>query len=316
LRGPSLVSGSDLVWGLWVEDGLTKAKVGRAEGRAGARENPLVPYRRMREMYLAMAGARLLDEWMMGQGRRGGLGVPVSTRGEEACRVSTLIGLERGDLVVDPMRAVTTDYLLGASGKSLARAGVAEAGVGLDLADGRRGRRLDVGGEADGEEAMMLAVGAALAVKAQRATRVLVAYAAADAMSAETRVLGMAARAEAPVMFVVLPGRAARPGVLSARATRLGVPGIAVEADDAVGLYRVAQESVVRMRMGGGPVLMECVRLGRRQTGQGTVDTLEQMRQVLLAKGAADEQWVERAEARLGTRLLGQLAAGREKDEA
>ena len=285
----------------------------RAVGqKAAVWENPLVPHRRLREMYAAMLGARLLDEWLARQGSQGrGRGKKVawsSTRGEEAARVSTLVGLEKGDLVIDPTTSVTTNYLLGASGQSLAKAARGLKGTALE--DGRRGRRLELGELRDlgAEDLLRLAVGAALALKTQGARRAVVALVAGEGVSATAfaTILATAARSEAPLVFLVLPGEA-KPGVLSARASRVGVPGIAVEAGDAVALYRVAQESLVRIRMGGGPVLMECVRFGRRRPDYE--DPIDAMRAVLLAKGAADEAWTERVGARLGTRLLGELEA-------
>ena len=138
----------------------------------------------------------------------------------------------------------------------------------------------------------------------------LLAFAGGDVVRGAvwTEILGTAARLEAPVILVVFPGKG-RAGVLSARSTRLGVPGITVEADDAVALFRVAQESMVRIRMGGGPVLMECVRISAKASKR--VDPVEAMRQVLLQKGAADDASIDRDATRLGARLLGALEAGR-----
>lgn len=273
------------------------------------RENPLVPHRRLREMYLAMAGARLLAEWMTehaGRGKSRGLG----QAGEEACRASVLIGLERGDLVLDARAPLTASYLLGAGGSTLAKAWRAKTERTAALEDGRHGRRLAIGPESEG--GLGLLAGAGLVLKSQGAGRVLVVILEGGDAGAATwkTVLTRTAKAEIPVLFVVLPGKGARAGEMSVRATRLGVPGIAVDADDAVALYRVAQESLVRSRMGGGPVLMECVRLSRARGTERDVDCLEAMRSVVVAKGAADEAWIERAEARLGTLLLSKLDAG------
>ena len=46
---------------------------------------------------------------------------------------------------------------------------------------------------------------------------------------------------------------------VSATGAAHGVPGMPVDADDAVAIYRVAQESIGRARIGGGAALMECV---------------------------------------------------------
>ena len=66
------------------------------------------------------------------------------------------------------------------------------------------------------------------------------------------------------------------------------VPGIAVEASDAIALYRVAQESLGRLRGGGGPVLIECITY--QLQGERNVkisDPLVEMKKHLLERGAA-----------------------------
>jgi TPP-dependent pyruvate/acetoin dehydrogenase alpha subunit len=45
---------------------------------------------------------------------------------------------------------------------------------------------------------------------------------------------------------------------LGAQAESYGFPGIPVDGHDLVALYRVAHESLVRARRGGGPTLIEC----------------------------------------------------------
>ena len=42
-------------------------------------------------------------------------------------------------------------------------------------------------------------------------------------------------------------------------ATLNGIPAIAVDASDAVAIYRVACEAIARARQGRGPTLVECV---------------------------------------------------------
>ena len=67
-----------------------------------AHENPLVNNKKLRQMYVAMVGARVLDEYVAAsKGKRKKAVQLDSTRGEEACRVSTAIELIEGDLVSD-----------------------------------------------------------------------------------------------------------------------------------------------------------------------------------------------------------------------
>src|SRR5437763_4739568 len=95
-------------------------------------ENPLVPNAKLKQMYVAMAEARVLDEHVAGSakrgkganGRRGAKGSKslrelFSIRGQEACRVSTAIDLGPGDLVSDSQAGVVMDMLAGAKVSSL-----------------------------------------------------------------------------------------------------------------------------------------------------------------------------------------------------
>src|SRR5207302_1402230 len=173
----------------------------------GMHENPLVPNAKLRQMYVAMAEARVLDEHVVGSQKRvkslkaaKGRGRLNSIRGQEACRVSTAMDLGPGDLVSDSQAGVVMDLLAGAKVSSLLN--------GLD---------------------------------------------------------GVAN--------------------LSAKTARWGVPGIPVDAGDAVALYRVAQESLGRTRGGDGPVLIECVAYRMEGSGGGTPgDPLVQMKEFLVGR--------------------------------
>ena len=84
----------------------------------GVHENPLVPNAKLRQMYVAMAEARILDEHMARLGRSKGKRLE-SIRGQEACRVSTAVDLGPGDLVSDSHAGVVMDLLAGAKVSSL-----------------------------------------------------------------------------------------------------------------------------------------------------------------------------------------------------
>ncbi len=84
----------------------------------GQHENPLVPNKKLRQMYVAMAEARVLDEHIvrLQKGVKGRRRLD-STRGQEACRVSTAIDLVAGDLVSDSQVGVVMDLLAGREGR-------------------------------------------------------------------------------------------------------------------------------------------------------------------------------------------------------
>jgi TPP-dependent pyruvate/acetoin dehydrogenase alpha subunit len=169
-------------------------------------------------------------------------------------------------------------------------------------------------------ERIWVALGAAAAVKAAGAqakveakaagttagespkdTRVVVVYVLAGEVSAAVwrKALTFAAKRELPVVFVVLPARGGkgRAGGVIALAQRCRVPGIPVDADDAVAIYRVAQESIGRARIGGGAALMECVPFVLEGVaGKGTTpsDGIAGLERYLLQRGVATRMWMER----------------------
>jgi TPP-dependent pyruvate/acetoin dehydrogenase alpha subunit len=285
-------------------------------------ENPLVPNAKLRQMYLAIAEARVLDEHIAGSRkrvknakdakRRGRLD---SIRGEEACRVSTAIDLLPGDLVSDSQAGVVMDLLAGAKVSSLLKR-VAELRSGKEIRKKLNGAKVDgASGRLlpwidDAGERLRMAMGAALSFKTLGRANVVVVYVRHGQVGKAVwrKVLGLAGKLELPVIFVVLPAAKGdrRDGAtnLGAKTARWGVPGIPVDAGDAVALYRVAQESLGRTRGGDGPVLIECLACRiEGSAGSALGDPLVQMREFLLGRKVCTKAWLESAGARLRRRI-------------
>jgi TPP-dependent pyruvate/acetoin dehydrogenase alpha subunit len=148
----------------------------------------------------------------------------------------------------------------------------------------------------------------AQAATTARQAGVVVFYALPGEVSSSLwkKVLKFAAEQDLPMVFVVLPAvsvrgdkaRAAKIGGVSSLALGCAVPGIAVDADDAIAIYRVAQESIGRARAGGGAALIECVPFilegkgvaARRAANADAIATLERY---LLDRGVATRKWME-----------------------
>jgi TPP-dependent pyruvate/acetoin dehydrogenase alpha subunit len=141
-----------------------------------------------------------------------------------------------------------------------------------------------------------------------RQAGVVVVYALVDEVPAALwkKALRFAADQELPVVFVVLPparergGKAraaAKAGGVGALALSCGVPAIVVDADDAVAIYRVAQESIGHARIGGGAALMECVPFvlkGAAGKVRVTQDAIAGLERTMLQRGVAARAWMER----------------------
>jgi len=289
---------------------------------AVAWENPLIPHARLRQIYRMMAQARALEKALPAakRGQVKGLGAKTAgTLGLEAALVSAAMDLAPGDLVSDALAGGVVDFLRGTSLKEVLRAGKAGASAS------RRSRKRGTGasgaveecgagrlpGSVDAAERIWMALGAAAALKAaaqakgattERQSGVVVIYALPGELTAAQwkKALRLAAVQELPVVFVALPaarGSKLKAGEVGALAQGCGVPAIAVDADDAVAIYRVAQESIGHARIGGGAAVMECVPFvlegpaGKRASANDAIAGLEQY---LVQRGVASRAWMER----------------------
>jgi TPP-dependent pyruvate/acetoin dehydrogenase alpha subunit len=270
------------------------------------RENPLVPNQKLLQIYTAIVEMHLLDEYAATLHHKKKLHrKPGSVRGQEACRVSTAIELQAGDLVSDAQGGSAMGLLFGAKAGSLLRS---------ISADRKKKERAAAAAEEaiakrllpwieDVEDRLKLALGAALACKTLKQSNTVIAYIDRTEMTKGLwkSVLSLSGKLELPIIFVVLPekGKKADAVDLCARARAAGVPGIPVDANDAVALYRVAQESIGRTRGEGGPVLIDCVAAAtneqRGNENDEGDDPIIHMKKFLVERKVCAETWADHA---------------------
>lgn len=290
-------------------------------------ENPLIPNARLRQIYLAMIQARMLARAVPARRRNN------ATLSIEACLVSPTIDLCASDLVSDALDGGVLDFLRGAMLVEVLGSGRISRRRGVTAGCGEAARLPDVPGVT---ERIWAALGAAAGLKAAaarskaeaksggtepRQAGVVVAYAFPGEMTAALwrKALTFAREKELPILFVVLPaarpkGSPAKIVELSALAIRCGVPGIAVDADDAVALYRVAQESIGHARIGGGPALMECVPFVLEAAGSKrtpATDAILGLERYILQRGVATMAWMEREAKSFAKRAVVERAASK-----
>ena len=265
--------------------------------QAELHENPLVPNRKLRQIYLAMVEARLLTEYAARNKSNKMHRRFISTRGEEACRVSTAIDMMPGDLVSDSEPGPIMNLLAGIPVETLLRR-LRDKAAEAQPIEGS----LQLPWIEDPSDRLKLAMGAAFSLKAQKDGHIVLAYVRGGEMGKDEwrRALELAATLELPIFFVVLAGDAdlgkKRKSRLTRQARSCGVPGIVVDAQDAVALYRVSQETLGRLRGGGGPVLIECVPYEVKGLhGEAQSDGVLQMKQFLLGRKIASKTWLENA---------------------
>lgn len=242
--------------------------------RKRAYENPLIPNVRMRALYRGLVETRALNK-VLARAEQ----LP---KGLDACWVATAMSLEAGDLTLDARTQALPDYLQSVASR---------AAAGPPRATMVRGVLESVAKIFAGNayERLLYAAGMAAAMKAAGTGRVVVAYVRGDELAALDfkRFTKFAAVRDLP-LIVVVAGAKPLPGAGP-------VPVIPVDASDAVAIYRVAQESVLRARAEGGLAVIECVRSGR--------DPVEQLAGQLLARSIATRGWLDAAEQQI-TRLL------------
>jgi TPP-dependent pyruvate/acetoin dehydrogenase alpha subunit len=282
-----------------------------------AGENPLVPNAKLRHMYGKMLDARMLEETIAKRAAAKGKKRISTIRGQEAIRVSTTIDLTEHDLISDLGPAAGMGVLLDGDRTSILR-GFTRTKSNYEKVLAEAGVNRLLQGASDEEGRLQLALGAALALKTQRQQGIVVAYARRGEMSSTAwrRVLEPAAKLDLPVIFVVLARggsrkKRAEQAEVCAIARTAGVPGIPVDACDAVALYRVIQESLGRTRGGDGPVLIESVSWrveGRRGV---TEDPLQNLKEFLLARKVCSETWFAQMEKTTRGRLLKTSAASK-----
>lgn len=273
-------------------------------------ESPLVPNRVLQRMYTGIVESRMLEEQLLSRRKKTkGRSAPASY-GLEACRVSALIDLRPGDFTSDLPESAATAFLRGVPLQTI---------VEPDNDENRRtAAAVPLAGllprETDATNRLHTAVGVALALKRLQLETVVIVFAelASQKPSAWRDTLQFAAREELPILFIVLPpplGKAAakvqkpgKPFALSAQSTANGVPGIPVDAADAVALYRVVQESIGRARAGGGPALMECIRLAMDGKKERSNPALI-LGRTLVSRKICGQQWLAGVALAFQTRL-------------
>jgi TPP-dependent pyruvate/acetoin dehydrogenase alpha subunit len=275
-------------------------------------ENPLVPHAVLRQMFQKMVEARVLEGHLLGLKRKSKGGHIAKSVGQEACRVSLVQGLSTDDVVLDSQPGEVMQHLLGASlaeilGGPVVENAAAKKPKKVPAASG--GARL-LPFVKGAEERIFAGIGAAIMLKHLKRTDVAAVFVeSADVSKGLWRkALTLAGTRELPIIFVVLPaikfGKVKSESEISALSTGCGVPGVPVDASDAVALYRVVQESIGRIRAGGGAVLIEGIPFPAPGEKSVVLDPLDQMKGYMTHRRVSPAEWFANVEADFRKRLI------------
>jgi TPP-dependent pyruvate/acetoin dehydrogenase alpha subunit len=148
-----------------------------------------------------------------------------------------------------------------------------------------------------------LATGIALAHKLEKQRRVVVAFCPQESPALETwhEALKFAGLHKLPVIYVIKNGVADQQSssdhaphleAFSFMARDYGYPGIIVDGQDVVAVWRVAHESIHRARNGSGPTLIDCRTDMKR-------DPLALMEHYMRKRDVWDNSWSQQTEAEI-----------------
>jgi pyruvate dehydrogenase E1 component alpha subunit len=225
----------------------------------------------LRTLYSMLLKTRLLEEQVLACLKAGtGNGISASTLGGEATEVGACIGLQPGDsfsytkadLAVHVVLGTPLEHVL-ADTCSLTRkprrSQPREPTKGMHVVP----RASTITGQ------LSVAAGIALAYRNLGAPSVVVALAndALAALGSWHEAATLASQERLPIIFMVENCAQSHPNGASTvhsdedlrdRAESYGIPGITVDGNDIVAVWRVTQESIHRARTGAGPTLIEC----------------------------------------------------------
>jgi pyruvate dehydrogenase E1 component alpha subunit len=237
----------------------------------------------LRRLHTAMVRVRKMDEKLILLQRQGRIGFYLSCLGQEACHIGAAYALAEDDWIFPHYRNPGTPLLRGVSMERMVHQCFGNA------KDEIKGRQMPVHysfrdinffsiSSPLGTQ-IVQAAGAAYAMKLKGAKQVAMTS-FGDGSSSEIDFhsgLNLAAVTKSPCIFVlennqyaisVPTSRQSASESFAVKAKAYGMPGVQVDGNDILAVYKVTKEAVERARAGEGPTLIECVtmRMGAHST--------------------------------------------------
>ncbi|MCA8921041.1 MAG: thiamine pyrophosphate-dependent dehydrogenase E1 component subunit alpha [Planctomycetes bacterium] len=257
-----------------------------AEGRKlPDAELPDLSPERMLQLYRAMVLMRALDHRMLGLQRMGRIGFFGSALGQEASVIGSGAALEPDDWVLPALRE---NGIMLLRGFPLDKYFAHMFGNALDVMKGRMqpmhfsGREVNqVSWSSCIANQLPQAVGVAYAMKLKGHKKVAMGF-IGDGGTSEpdfANALNFAGVWQVPAVFVIQNNQWAisvpvekqsASRSLAIKAVAYGMPGVRVDGNDVLAVYREVRKAVDRARAGGGPTLLELVTF--RRGGHSSAD--------------------------------------------
>jgi pyruvate dehydrogenase E1 component alpha subunit len=226
---------------------------------------PDIPEKKLLELYRAMLLGRRFDERMLDLQRQGRIGTFPPIKGQEAAQLGAAFQLRPTDWFVPSFRETAAEIWRGRSLESvlLYYNGFNEGTV---IAAGRRDMPMAVPVASQ----LLHAVGLGYAARYRQTDEIVMTFFGDGATSEGDfhEALNCAAVYQAPVVFVCQNNQWAisvplkkqmHTKTIAQKALAYGMPGIQVDGNDVLAVYKAVEEAADRARKGGGPTLVECV---------------------------------------------------------
>ncbi|MEM4389238.1 MAG: pyruvate dehydrogenase (acetyl-transferring) E1 component subunit alpha [Candidatus Micrarchaeia archaeon] len=297
------------------EFGIDYLSIVNQDGSYDESLEPKLPPELLDKMYRTMVLERTFDAKAMSLQRQGRLLTYAPSEGEEATHVASALALEQGDWLFPSYREHGAYFARGLPPKLLFLAFMGSED-GNRIPEGLNCFTITIPIASQ----VLHATGAALADKLLGRKRVTLVFFGDGGTSEGDFHEGMnfAGTFKCPVVFVcrnnqyaisVPRERQTASQTLAQKAIAYGFPGIQVDGNDALAVYKATREAVERARAGQGPTLIECVtyRIGPHTTADDPTryrseeevaawrqkDPIERFRNYLRRKGLWNEAYEE-----------------------
>ncbi len=246
----------------------------QTDGKVARDQDPNLSAEQLQTLYRVMVTTRLMDERALTLQRQGRIGFYVQAMGQEASHIGAAFALRASDWVFPAYRQPGIMLLRGADLDDVINEWFANDG---DICQGRqmpvhhsiRSIRFVSISSPIGTQ-ISQATGAAMAAKLRKEDTAVMTFFGDGATSSNDFHCGLnfAGVFKAAVVFVCenngwaisVPVRnQTASATIAAKAQAYGMPGVRVDGNDVLAVYRACREAVERARAGRGPTLVETV---------------------------------------------------------
>lgn len=245
-----------------------------ADGKVAKGKDPNLAPEQLRTLYKTMVLTRTLDDRGLALQRQGGIGFYLQSTGQEASHIGSAFALKDSDWLFPAYRQPGIMLLRGADMDDIINEWYGNEG------DTSKGRQMPVHYSNRSINFVSIsspigtqlthAAGAGMAAKMRGEDTVFMTYMGDGGTSSNDfhAGLNMAGVYKAPVVFICennqwaisvpLKGQTASE-TIHVKADAYGMPGVRVDGNDVLAVYRVCKEAVDRARAGEGPTFIETV---------------------------------------------------------